>query len=865
MQKQVFISYSSNDLPTAEKICSLLESNDIRCWIAPRDVMPGSNYAEEIITAIENSEAFILLCSRHTNDSVHVRSEVEHAFSRKKRMFPVRIDDAELGRAYEYFLGSSQWLEVRDKPLEECAVRLAQSILKPTTDRIESHDAPPREQKETADNRLSDRTAAINPNNLPAIATRLVGREREVAEVVALLGREDVRLVTLTGPGGTGKTRLSIAAAETLLNVFQSGVFFVGLAPISDPHLVVTTINQTLGIPMSGTNTGLESLKNYLRGKSVLIILDNFEQVITAAADISELLQECPECKVLVTSREVLRLNAEHSYSVPPLSNPDTTVAIAAEGGIEEALRFEAVAFFNDRANSANPKFEITSENVSAIVEICRRLDGLPLAIELAVARMSSHAPQEILARLGEILPFLTKGPRNLPARQQTLRATIGWSYELLTRDEQSMLNRLTAFTGGFDLDAVEAICGSADGSLPALSETTYDLVESLQEKSLITKKSISGTSRFSFLETIREYAAEKLAVSGEEAIVRQRHADYYLSVATKAQNRFFTKDMVFWLDVIEKELDNVRSALSWFRKHDVNSKFRFASSLWVFWHTRGLAAEGLSWLEDVLECESEVSPETYTKALSIASFLHIVHSDLDKAERCAAKALSCARENGDLPEAAFSSHVFSFVPYFRGEYVVAEESYNKCLEYSKAVNDEWLIANSIRMIALCSGLSGNNSKSEELFAQCIDLSERRDDTFTISYALFNAAAVALSRDDHKRAQMLCGRSLSLSKDLGDKFGMVRALEKMSVAIALGGGQAPSVAVLFGAIEGVRSDIGWQLPSAEASDYSRSIVAAKKEIGEDSTFMELSEKGRRMSLSQAVDYALEMAVEGDGR
>ena len=313
MGKKVFISYSSKDLQTADKVCTLLEAEGIRCWIAPRDVLPGTIYAEEIIKAIEATDALVLICSRYTSDSVHVRSEVEHAFSHKKVIFPVRMEDVELGKALEYFLSSSHWLAAWDPPLEECVKRLAESMKKvlageDETVGVEEPGGVAEPEESLAGSPVEEQVE--HPNNLPAQTTRLIGREKEVAEVVQLLKREDVRLVTLTGPGGTGKTRLSLQSAGLLTGEYDSGVFFVPLAPIVDPDLVIPTIAQTLDVPEIPGLAMIDCLTNYLKNRSLLLVLDNFEQVISAGSDIAGLLESCSRLDVLVTSREVLNLSA---------------------------------------------------------------------------------------------------------------------------------------------------------------------------------------------------------------------------------------------------------------------------------------------------------------------------------------------------------------------------------------------------------------------------------------------------------------------------------------------------------------------------------------------------------------------------
>jgi len=378
------------------------------------------------------------------------------------------------------------------------------------------------------------RTLENRPHNLPAQATTLVGREREVEQICELMKREEVRLVTLTGPGGTGKTRLSLQVAADLIDGYANGVYFVALAPISNPELVDSTIAQTLGIPESGENGLREQLKVYLENKQLLLVLDNFEQVVAAAPVVSELLAASNGLKVLVTSREVLHLQGEHSYPVPTLTMPE-------RGGREEDIstltQYEAVRLFLDRSVAVKPEFEVTKENAPAIAEICYRLDGLPLAIELAVARIRMLSPQEMLSRMDRRLPVLGKGARDLPGRQQTLENAIGWSYELLAEEEQRLFRQLGVFIGGCDLEAAEALCGE--------ELDVVDGVASLVEKSLVRQEETGTGSRFKMLEMIREYAVKRLEESGDADSIRQRHAEYFLRLTRETESELYGPDQM--------------------------------------------------------------------------------------------------------------------------------------------------------------------------------------------------------------------------------------------------------------------------------------------------------------------------------
>src|SRR5438876_2074851 len=393
------------------------------------------------------------------------------------------------------------------------------------------------------------------PHTLPAQLTPLIGREQEVAAACTLLRRPEVRLVTLTGTGGIGKTRLALQVATDLLADFADGVCFVSLAPVSDADLVVATIAQTLGLKDTGGQPPLVLLKASLSEKRPLLLLDNFEQVAAAAPQLSELLGACPHLKILVTSRAVLHIRGEHEFAVPPLALPDLTQLPESETLAQVA----AVALFLQRARATKPDLQLTSTNASAIAQICVQLDGLPLAIELAAARSKILPPQALLARLGQRLAVLTSGAQDAPARQQTLRNTIAWSYNLLDAKAQQLFRRLSIFVGGCTLQAVEALCTSLEEGRGA--EWTLDAVASLLDKSLLQQTEQEGEEpRLMMLETIREYGLECLTSSGEVEITRQAHAAYYLALAQEARTAWYGPQQQARCDRVEQAQGNVRA-----------------------------------------------------------------------------------------------------------------------------------------------------------------------------------------------------------------------------------------------------------------------------------------------------------------
>ena len=450
------------------------------------------------------------------------------------------------------------------------------------------------------------RTLTAIPNNLPMQATAFIGREQQLQTVRTSLLREDTRLLTLTGPGGTGKTRLALQAAADVLDSFPDGVYFVALASVTDPDLVASTIAQALDVREVAGRSIATSLGDTLRQKRLLLVLDNFEQVVEAAPTVAELLGSATDLKILVTSRFVLHVYGERELSVPPLALPDRRTAPSAA----HLAQFEAVRLFVDRAQAARADFALVDENASAVAEICQRLDGLPLAIELAAARVRALPPRAMLQRMERRLPLLTGGARDLPARQQTLRGAIAWSYDLLEPDEQALFRRLAVFRG-CTLETAETVCagdpprpGATSVALPPLDLLILDGIESLVEKSLLRQEEASdGQPWYRMLETVREYALERLEESGEAAAVHRRHALAALRLAETAEAGLYGLEHGTWFKRLEQEHDNLRAAIEWCQERRyAEPALRLAVALWWFWSAHGHIGEGRERLSDLLQ-----------------------------------------------------------------------------------------------------------------------------------------------------------------------------------------------------------------------------------------------------------------------
>jgi predicted ATPase/class 3 adenylate cyclase len=498
------------------------------------------------------------------------------------------------------------------------------------------------------------RSLDARPNNLPLQLTSFIGREEEMAEAMQLLSR--TRLLTLTGAGGTGKTRLALQMGAELLAEFPDGAFFVDLSSLTDPALVPSAVAQVLEVPEVAGRPILEVLKDHILAKEVLLIVDNFEQIAEAGAVIEELLTAAPKLKVLVTSRFVLSLRGEQEYAVPPLDPPDPEHL----PDLPTLRRVEAVQLFADRAVAVMPRFRVTEQNASAVAQITARLDGLPLAIELAATRTKILTPEQMLPRLQERLSILNAGARGLPDRQRTLRGAIAWSHDLLDADEQHLFARLSVFSGGWTLESAEAVCHRVGQGLDVL-----DGLASLVDKSLVRRTEPAGSpARFSMLETIREFGHERLQAGPDIDIVRRRHAEYFLDLAAEAEPHLTAGDQVEWLDRCDVEHANIRAALRWaVEAGEADRAQASAGALWRFWQQRGHLAEGRRWLEEVLGLHSgQRRTAARAKALIGAGGLAWWQQDRGTAGTVYEEALAIERELGDPERIAEALYNHAFV-----------------------------------------------------------------------------------------------------------------------------------------------------------------------------------------------------------
>ena len=710
---------------------------------------------------------------------------------------------------------------------------------------------------------------SVRLRSLPAQLTPLIGREHEVATVCTLLCRPEVRLLTLTGTGGVGKTRLALQIATNLLDDFAEGVCFVSLAPISDPELVLPTIAQALGLWEAGDRPLMEHLKTYLRGKHLLLLLDNFEQVVQASPLLVELLEACPGLKVLVTSRAVLHVSGEHEFPVPLLALPDLKQLPESEF----LSQYAAVALFLQRAQASKPDFQVTQANTRAITEMCVRLDGLPLAIELAAARIKLLPPQALLKRLKHRLSVLTGGACNLPKRQQTLRNTIQWSYDLLSAEEQRLFRRLSVFVGGFTLQTVEALCAALDDEG---AESVSDGVNSLIDKSLLQSSVQVGDEeepRLGMLETIREYALERLTASGQLEVTRKAHAASYLALAEEAESHLAGSQQVVWLERLEREHDNLRAAMQWSLEAGTGSEgsqrielaLQLGSTLQRFWMIRGHLSEGQSFLERALASSESVTAAVQARALTAAARQALGQGDYQRGEALCQQSLAFCQKIGDTAGIALSLYLLGIVTWRLGRPTVAQQQTEQALALYRQLGDKDRVAYSLFQLAYLVSSQGEYARACFLLEECLALHRQLGNKRGIAHTLSQLAQVLfISQGDPARMHLLIEEGLALSQEVGFKEGLATSLW-LRGQLALADGDVERAHVLAGQSVRLCREIGHRQGLAQALSLLARVTGVQGDYATSRALYEESlaaarEIGDKMAIAVCLEGLADMAV-----
>ena len=697
---------------------------------------------------------------------------------------------------------------------------------------------------------ISDDNVAAPNHNLPAQPTSYIGREREQAEVASLL--QKTRLLTLTGSGGCGKTRLALQAAEQALRQYRDGVWLVELAPLTDPDLVAQSAAGVLGISEVSGQPLLTTLVNALRTKQILLLLDNCEHLLGASASLVDaLIRGCPSLRIMASSREPLAISGEQTFRVPSLALPSPDVRPTPD----ILLQYEGVRLFVERANACSPDFRLTGENAAAVAAVCRRLDGIPLAIELAAARTRSLSVDEISQKLDDRFRLLTGGSRSALPRQQTLRSLIDWSYSLLTEPERTLLCRLSVFAGGWTLEAAEKVASDGDR---IEDWEILDLLTALADRSLLVAEHQGRETRYRLLETVRQYAHDRLEEAGTAAGIRTAHRDYYLALAEEAEPHFTKPEQGDWLARLDIEHDNLRAALSWCLQDPdgVVQGLRLAGALWRFWHTLGYISEGREQLARALaRSTSEMRTLARAKALNGCALLTWCGGEYEAARTLFEQSTSIAREREDSTTIAASllglGIVLLDLPELAGAGAIFEETRAICRE----IGDDWGLALSLNNLGLLASAASDTERARRLHEESLGIRRAMQDRWAISMSLNNLGSLAAEEGDYDVARALQSESLTIRREIGDRAGIAYSLEAFG-ALAAHKGQLDRAARILGAAEAIRETIGAALPPGSRAAYDRVLeVLGRASNGRE--YEEQWQRGRAMSLEEAIEFALD--------
>jgi len=685
-------------------------------------------------------------------------------------------------------------------------------------------------------------------NNLPTQLTPFIGREREIAAVLGLIRNPDVHLVTLVGPGGTGKTRLSLQIAAEVIDEFQHGVWFVDLSPITNPDRVIPEIANTLGLQESADEPLETTLFRYLSSRSMLLVLDNYEQVITAAHMAGKMLTGAPHLKVLITSRETLQVYGEHSYQVPSLTVPD----LHRKETAEVVSQYEAVSLFIQRAKAVMSSFEVNNDNAPAVAEICVRLDGLPLAIELAAARITLFPPQQLLQRLGDRLKTVSGGQRDLPTRQRTLRAAIDWSYDLLSDDEKILFARLSVFQGGRTLDAAEAVCSEG------LEIEVADGLESLIHKSLLRQTSGSTDEpRYVMLETIHEYARERLAASQEGDAIRLRHVEYFVQLVKRVDLHGFDDIPERWLLILRDEQDNILTALEWsLGGGAVKEGVNLAIIIGAFWIRDGRYSLNIFWKTRALQHKDALSREMRAQLLGSTGSAFWYVSDMERARQLHLQALDLFRELGYTRNTGWTLTGLAGTTMGQPElYTQAKTWFDEGLAIAVKIGDKRDEANAHLILGEIARSVGDYATAKKAYEDSLPPIRQIGNRLLENYTLANFSQLYAHEGDYRRAYEFALQALNLGIEIDSKYIITESLH--IVARAIGSlGQPERASRLYGASEALREKLGSRIQAGDLADYENGLANVRARL-DSAKFEALWAEGRAMDMEQVIAYALD--------
>ena len=723
---------------------------------------------------------------------------------------------------------------------------------------------PGKGYKFVAEIRNGNENFLVKVNELPrnfADGEGIIGRKTEIAEIKHLFRHKGIDLITLTGAGGAGKTSLAQTVGNELKTDFADGVFFVELAAVRSAELVAPTIMQTLGANESGVQNYVEILKSFLRTRQILLILDNFEQIAVAAPLVGELLESSAKLRILITSRVALHLESETEFPVNPLRVPPPNANLS----LEKLSDYASFELFVKRAKTIKPNFNLNEENARAIAGICTKLDGLPLAIELAAARVKLLSPESILERLKNSLNLLTSGAKDLPERQRTMRETIQWSYDLLDENEQSLFRRLAVFAGGFTVEAAELVCDLSES--PALAggfsaptnaggsdKPTLDLLTSLVENNLLTvKEQENDDARLQMLEVVREFAAECLENSGEAENIRRRHAEFFLALAEETEPLLLTENVVRALEKLDAEHDNLRAALRWLLSREVEMMARMTAALRQFWYNRCYLTEARQWLETALAKSNPTPNPTRLKLLNAFSLVTRTQGDYAATRRASEESLAASREIKDLRQIILACHAVAGLEIREKNLAAARKLFEESLFISRELNDERQIAFSLSGLSNVLLNEGKASVARTLLEEALLISRRMGFKFNLSTDLINLGAVNYYESDADAAYLNFAESLAIAREIKNAAYISCCLDGFAAVAAISKNPEQS-ARLAGAAECLRESIGYEIEPTERLFRDNYLVKTRSALDEKA-FASFYAQGKAMNSEQAIALA----------